>query len=72
MLICCSKCCDARLEKCKSVREVEAMFGKHRLFLIASMITGKEGLQWTRVPLHGWLHDTYPVSACSISDENWC
>ncbi|THX23211.1 hypothetical protein D6C90_00782 [Aureobasidium pullulans] len=54
------KCSRARLEKCKTVTDTAAMFTKHRHFLIASMLTYKEGLQWTRTPLFTWFQDTFP------------
>ncbi|KAI5203309.1 hypothetical protein E4T39_04168 [Aureobasidium subglaciale] len=42
------KCSEEGLEGCNNVIDVAAMFTKHRYFLIASMLTNKEGLQWYR------------------------
>ncbi|KAI4717630.1 hypothetical protein E4T48_06162 [Aureobasidium sp. EXF-10727] len=54
------KCSDEGLEGCKDVADVAEMFTKHRHFLIASMLTNKEGLQWYRVPLYTWFQSTFP------------
>ncbi|KAG9892028.1 hypothetical protein KCU98_g2087, partial [Aureobasidium melanogenum] len=54
------KCSEAGLEGSKNVTDVAEMFTKHRHFLIASMLTNKEGLQWHRVPLYTWFQVTFP------------
>ncbi|KAG9951338.1 hypothetical protein KCU85_g2889, partial [Aureobasidium melanogenum] len=54
------KCSEAGLEGSKDVADVAEMFTKHRHFLIASMLTNKEGLQWHRVPLYTWFQATFP------------
>ncbi|KAH0381721.1 hypothetical protein KCU92_g6836, partial [Aureobasidium melanogenum] len=54
------KCSEAALEGSKNVTDVAEMFTKHRHFLIASMLTNKEGLQWHRVPLYTWFQVTFP------------
>ncbi|KAI5240189.1 hypothetical protein E4T43_06293 [Aureobasidium subglaciale] len=53
------KCSEEGLEGCNNVIDVAAMFTKHRYFLIASMLTNKEGLQWYRVPLYTWFQTTF-------------
>ncbi|KAK6004442.1 hypothetical protein QM012_008304 [Aureobasidium pullulans] len=54
------KCSEAKLEGSKDVTDAAEMFTKHRHFLIASMLTNKEGLQWHRVPLYTWFQATFP------------
>ncbi|KAH0371318.1 hypothetical protein KCU65_g1892, partial [Aureobasidium melanogenum] len=54
------KCSEAGLEGSKDVADVAEIFTKHRHFLIASMLTNKEGLQWYRVPLYTWFQVTFP------------
>ena len=56
------QCSEAGLEGSEDVADVAEMFTKHRHFLIASMLTNKEGLQWYRVPLYTWFQVTFPVS----------
>ncbi|KAK4992254.1 hypothetical protein LTR50_001234 [Elasticomyces elasticus] len=47
-------------DTCSDAKEAEAVFVKHKDFLITSMIARKEGLIWSDLPLYKYFHRRYP------------
>lgn len=54
---------------CDSVESAEALFDEHRYFLIASMLSGKEGLDWGKVPLFDYMKTKFPDDAKVIRER---
>ncbi|KAI9698730.1 MAG: hypothetical protein M1836_003840 [Candelina mexicana] len=46
--------------RCLSSSDAEAVFDKHRQFLIMSMIAGKEDIVWTKTPLYHHMRKKFP------------
>ncbi|KAF1346043.1 hypothetical protein BDV97DRAFT_401409 [Delphinella strobiligena] len=63
------KYCLDHADTCKTVDDAEDLFTYHRYFLFASMLDGKEGLQWTRTPFFKYLEATFPDDTSLIKQR---